>query len=164
MSKTVDTRIQEVTVYDDRALVTRRGIVQLSGNEHELVIAHLPVTLVSESVRVGGTGSAVQLLGVRTERIYTTEAIGHRVSELNQLISSVEDEKRLIQDELTLLNLQRNFIKTLNTQYLERLARFPNPEQMNLEEIRKLLDFVRTAVWRVFTSNRWAGKTTAKTR
>lgn len=142
MSKTVDTRIQEVTVYDDRALVTRRGIVQLSGNEHELVIAHLPVTLVSESVRVGGTGSAVQLLGVRTERIYTTEAIGHRVSELNQLISSVEDEKRLIQDELTLLNLQRNFIKTLNTQYLERLARFPNPEQMNLEEIRKLLDFV----------------------
>lgn len=142
MNKTVDTRIQEVTVYDDRALVTRRGIVQLTGNEHELVIAQLPVTLVSESVRIGGTGSYVRLLGVRTERIYTTDAIAHRVFELNQSISSVEDEKRLIQDELSLLNLQRNFIKTLSAQYLERLTRFPDPEQMNLAEVRKLLDFV----------------------
>lgn len=142
MNKTVDTRIQEVTVYDDRALVTRRGIVELTGEEHELVVVQLPVTLLSESVRATGTGVAVRLLGVRTERIYTTEAIAHQVSELNQSISSVESEKRSIQDELTLLNLQRNFIKTLNTQYLERLTKFPNSEQINLEEIKKLLDFV----------------------
>lgn len=142
MNKTVDTRIQEVTVYDDRALVKRRGIVQLTGEEKELVIAQLPTTLVSDSVRATGIGVAVKLLGVRTERIYTTEAIAHQVSELQQSIAQIEDEKRLIVDELSLLNLQRNFIKTLNTQYLERLTKFPNPEQMNLEEIKKLLDFV----------------------
>jgi uncharacterized protein (TIGR02231 family) len=142
MNKTVDTRIQEVTVYDDRALVKRRGIVQLTGEENELVIAQLPATLVSESVRATGMGVAVRLLGVRTELIYTTEAIADQVSELQQSIGKIEDEKRLIVDQLTLLNLQRNFIKTLNTQYLERLVKFPNPEQLNLEEIKRLLDFV----------------------
>jgi uncharacterized protein (TIGR02231 family) len=142
MNKTVDTRIQEVTVYDDRALVKRCGVIQLTGAENELVIAQLPTTLISESVRATGKGVAVRLLGVRTERIYTTEAIAHQVSELQQSIAQVEDEKRLIVDQLTLLNLQRNFIKTLNTQYLERLVKFPNPEQLNLEEIKKLLDFV----------------------
>ncbi|HEY9612154.1 DUF4140 domain-containing protein, partial [Allocoleopsis sp.] len=45
MNKTVDTRICEVTVYSNQALVTRRGVVQLTGDEHELVIAQLPVTL-----------------------------------------------------------------------------------------------------------------------
>src|SRR4028119_1067634 len=143
MNKTVDTHIREVTVYDDRALVTRQGVVQLTGEEHELVIAQLPVTLVSESVRASGTGTvAVQLLGVRTERTFTTEAIAHRVAELNREIGKVEEEKRHVQDQLALLNLQRNFIKSLNTQYLERLTRFPDPEQMNLEYIRELLDFV----------------------
>ena len=143
MNKTVDTHIREVTVYDDRALVTRQGVVQLTGEEHELVIAQLPVTLVSESVRASGTGTvAVQLLGVRTERTFTTEAIAHRVAELNREIGKVEEEKRHVQDQLALLNLQRNFIKSLNTQYLERLTRFPDPELMNLEQIRELLVFV----------------------
>ena len=31
--KTLDTSISEVTVYTDRALVTRRGTVALTGNE-----------------------------------------------------------------------------------------------------------------------------------
>lgn len=142
MKKTVDTRIQEVTVYDDRALVKRRGVIQLTGEEKELIVAQLPTTLINESVRATGIGVAVRLVGVRTERIYTTEAIAHQVSELQQSIAKIEDEKRLTVDQLTLLNLQRNFIKTLNTQYLERLVKFPNPEQLNLEEIKKLLDFV----------------------
>ena len=51
--KTLDTRICEVTVYTDRALVTRRGTVALTGNERELAIASLPATLETESVGYG---------------------------------------------------------------------------------------------------------------
>ncbi|HEY9665590.1 MAG TPA: DUF4140 domain-containing protein, partial [Coleofasciculaceae cyanobacterium] len=50
MNKTVDTRICEVTVYSDQALVTRRGTVQLTGEERELIVTPLPVTLQRESV------------------------------------------------------------------------------------------------------------------
>ena len=143
MNKTVDTRICEVTVYNDQALVTRRGVVHLTGEEHELVIASLPVTLLSESVRASGSGTvAVRLLGVRTERSYATEAIAQKVAQLNQEIGQVEDQKRHVQDLLTLLNLQRNFVKSLSTQYLERLTRLQEPEQLNLNQIRELLNFV----------------------
>jgi len=55
--KTVDTRICEVTVYTDRARVTRRGTVSLTGNETELAIASLPATLETESVRATGSGT-----------------------------------------------------------------------------------------------------------
>src|SRR5919199_2877327 len=143
MNKTVDTRISEVTVYSNQALVTRRGVVQLTGDEHELVIAQLPVTLLSESVRVrsrGGVG--VRLLGVRTERNCATEEVAQKVVQINREIGQIEEHKRQVQDGLTLLNLQRNFVKSLSNQYLERLTKFPDPEQMNLNQIRELMDFV----------------------
>jgi uncharacterized protein (TIGR02231 family) len=143
MNKTVDTRISEVTVYSDQALVTRRGVVQLTGEERELVIAQLPVALLSDSVRVSGNGTvAVRLLGVRTERTSSNEELADKVAQLTQDIGQLEEQKRSIQDHLTLLNLQRTFVKNLSTQYLERLTRVPAPEPMNLEQIKELLNFV----------------------
>lgn len=143
MNKTVDTRISEVTVYANQAQVTRRGVVQLTGEEHELVITQLPVTLLSESVRASGKGSvAVRLLGVRTERTYVKEAIAQETSQLNQEIGQLEEQRRYLQDQLTLLNLQRNFVKSLSTQYLERLTRSQTSQELNLKQLKELLDFV----------------------
>ncbi len=130
-------------MYDDQALVTRRGVVQLTGKEHELVISQLPVTLVSESVRASSSGTvAVRLLGVRTERTHATEPIAPEIAQLAQEIEQVEEQKRQAQDLLTQLNLQRNFVKGLSSQYLERLTKSQHPEPINLNTIKELLEFV----------------------
>ncbi len=143
MNKTVDARICEVTVYDDQALITRKGIVQLTGEEHELIIAQLPVTLISESVRASSSGTvAVRLLGVRTERTNVTEAIAPDITRLTQEIEQIEEQQRHAQDQLTQLTLQRNFVKGLITQYLERLTKSQHPEAINLNTIKELLEFV----------------------
>lgn len=143
MSKTIDTHICEVTVYNDQALVIRRGVVHLTGEERELVIDQLPITLLSESVRVSGTGTvAVRLLGVRTERVYETKPVVQEIAQLTQDIGQLEDQKRQLQDLLSLLNLQRTFVKNLSNQYLERLTRSQTPEPIDLNQIRELLDFV----------------------
>ncbi len=143
MNKTVETEICNVTVYDNQALVTRRGVVQLTGEERELVIANLPVTLLSESVQVSSTGDAGgRLVEVRTEPTTTREATHPKVSQLSEEIGQLEDQRRQGQDALTLLNLQRNFIKNLGNQYLERLTKSQNPEPLDLTQIGELLDFV----------------------
>lgn len=143
MNKTVDTRICEVTLYDEQALVTRRGVVELTGKEHELIVAQLPLTLVSESVRASSSGTvAVRLLGVRTERSNATKASEPEIAQLTQEIEQVEEQKRQAQDMLTRLNLQRNFVKALSGQYLERLTKSQHPEPINLNIIKELLEFV----------------------
>ncbi|HEY9601928.1 MAG TPA: mucoidy inhibitor MuiA family protein [Allocoleopsis sp.] len=143
MQNTVDTRICEVTVYADRALVTRRGIVQLTGEQQDVTIAPLPVTLLSESVRARSTGTVpVRLLGVRTQRWHTTPVSNLEVARLTQEIESLEERKRQGQDLLALLHLQRNFVKSLSNQYLERLTKFQNPEPLDLTQIRELMEFV----------------------
>lgn len=143
MQKTVDTRICEVTVYAERALVTRRGIVQLTGEQQDVTIAPLPATLLSESVRARSTGTVpVRLLGVRAQRLHTTQVSNSEIARLTQEIEFLEERKRQGQDSLTLFNLQRNFVKSLSNQYLERLTKFQNPEPINLTQIRELLEFV----------------------
>ena len=59
----VDAPIVAVTVYPDRARVTRRGTVRLPAGEHRVSVEPLPLGLAADSVRVGGHGPAT-VLGV----------------------------------------------------------------------------------------------------
>ena len=69
-SLNIDTQITAVTVYTDRALVTRQGIINLTGTERELILTSLPATIDAESVRVSGKGRvSVKLQGVRIATI-----------------------------------------------------------------------------------------------
>ena len=45
--------IKDVTVYSDRALITRRGTLQLEAGEHELRINNLP-QFIRDSLRAAG--------------------------------------------------------------------------------------------------------------
>ncbi|NET61988.1 MAG: mucoidy inhibitor MuiA family protein [Symploca sp. SIO2E6] len=142
MRKTVDTCICQVTVYEKQARITRRGVVQLTGKEQELVIGQLPVTLVEESIRVKSSRTTMGLLGVRTERTQSTKLENQELTKLTQKIGQLEEQKRQGQDLLTLLNLKRNFVKNLSSQYMERLTRTHNPEPLDLDKIKDLMAFV----------------------
>ncbi|MES1168991.1 MAG: DUF4140 domain-containing protein, partial [Oleiharenicola lentus] len=54
----VDSHISAVTVYQDRAVVTRTASTQLAGGTTELVFANLPQTLNEQSLQVTGKGTA----------------------------------------------------------------------------------------------------------
>ncbi|NER96342.1 MAG: mucoidy inhibitor MuiA family protein [Symploca sp. SIO1B1] len=142
MRKTVDTRICQVTVYEQQALITRRGVVQLTGEEQELVIAQLPVTLLEESIRLKSSKTNVGLLGVKIERTQDTKQDSQELTVLTQKIGQLDEKKRHSQDLITLLNLKRNFVKNLSSQYMERLTRSHNPEPLDLDKIKDLMSFV----------------------
>ena len=60
----LDAPIVAVTVYTDRARVTRAGTVSLEPGTHTILIAGLPAALDADSVRAGGRGAGMRLLGV----------------------------------------------------------------------------------------------------
>ncbi|MCL1464641.1 mucoidy inhibitor MuiA family protein [Argonema galeatum] len=142
-SKTLDTCISEVTVYSDRARVTRRCAVELNGAERQLIITGLPVILEPESVRVTGEGTvAVRLLAVRTDRIYATEPVAEKVAQLTQQIQEIEEQKRTIKDVLSSLQLQHKFIQELSEKSVDRFSRGLAQQQVGLNETSELLNFL----------------------
>ncbi|MDZ8104443.1 MAG: mucoidy inhibitor MuiA family protein [Nostoc sp. DedQUE12a] len=141
--KTVESEIVAVTVYADRALVTRRGVVSLTGIERELVITPVPVTLETESVRVSGTGTVgVRLQGVSSDRIYTTEPVAERVAHLTRQIQQLEAEKRHLQAQIDALALQSSFIEGLREKTEEPFSQSLSRKNLSLSETLDFLNFI----------------------
>ncbi|BAB72818.1 mucoidy inhibitor MuiA family protein [Anabaena sp. FACHB-709] len=140
---TVHSQIVAVTVYSDKALVTRKGKVSLSGTERELVINSLPVTLETDSVRVSGAGTVgVRLLGVNCDRIYTTEPVAERAAHLNRQIQQLETEKRHLQAQVDALSLQAKFIEGLREKTEEPFAQSLSRKNLSLSETLDFLNFL----------------------
>ncbi|MBD0262020.1 MAG: mucoidy inhibitor MuiA family protein [Tolypothrix sp. Co-bin9] len=141
-TKIVDTQIKAVTVYADKALVSRRGVVSLTGQERELVIAALPV-LETESVRVSGAGQvAVRLLGVSSDRLITTEPVAERVAQLTRQIKQIEAEKRHLQAQVDALALQSSFIAGLREKTEDPFAQSLARKNLSLSETLDFLNFL----------------------
>ncbi|CAA9360579.1 Aspartate ammonia-lyase [uncultured Microcoleus sp.] len=143
--KTLDTRICKVTVYTDRALVTRCGTVALTGNERELAIASIPATLETESVRATGAGTvAVRLLGVRSERVFSSEPVGDRTAELTQQIKELQTQRRGINDKITARKIQLKFVEGLSEKSVGFFSSSIAKQQVGLNETGELLNFLGT--------------------
>ncbi|MBW4568466.1 MAG: mucoidy inhibitor MuiA family protein [Tolypothrix carrinoi HA7290-LM1] len=141
-TKIVDTQIKAVTVYADKALVSRRGIVSLTGQERSLVITALPM-IETESVRVSGAGSvAVRLLGVSSDRIFTTEPVAERVAQLHRQIQQIEAEKRHLQAQVDALALQSSFIAGLREKTEDPFAQSLARKNLSLSETLDFLNFL----------------------
>ena len=145
MSISIETQITAVTVYTDRALVTRQGQIQLVGTERQLKISNLPTTLDPASVRVSGKGSvAVKLQGVTTDRQYTTEPVAERIAQLTAQLDRLGADKRRLQAQIDTTKLQANFIQGLREKTQESFSRSLARQQIGLADAQNFLDFIGT--------------------
>jgi uncharacterized protein (TIGR02231 family) len=139
----VASQITAVTVYTSQAVITRSAHVSLTGVEQDLILEHFPLALQPDSVRISGRGTmAVQLRGVRTERVYATEPIAEKVAQLTASIEQLEDQLRNLQDSLAALGLQQTFVQNFSEQSVDRIARSLARQQMGLPEIGEVVSFL----------------------
>lgn len=103
----VDSRISAVTVYQDRAVVTRSATVQLAGGTAELVFSNLPQALNEQSLQVSGKGTAqATILDVSAKQTYVDYTPDARVKELEDQLKGFGKQMRGLDDRSTLLNAQ----------------------------------------------------------
>jgi uncharacterized protein (TIGR02231 family) len=139
----IETNITTVTVYQDRALVVRKGQIQLTGEETELIIPDLPVTLDNNSVRVGGKGKTrVKILAVRTEAVFSTRPVNDDIARLEEEIETLEAQKRTFLDRIEAVVLQNQFIQTLSIKTAERFPLSLAKQETNLTQTEELINFL----------------------
>lgn len=120
----LDAPVGDVTVYPDRALVTRRGSVAIAeAGEHDIVLHGLPRTLVNESLRAAGRGSAdAQLLGVDLSDEYHAEAPEAETQRIQAEIDRLTRDLETLDQRIGLLDKQRGWLNTLGEQAARGLA------------------------------------------
>ncbi|MBN8215198.1 MAG: mucoidy inhibitor MuiA family protein [Spirochaetes bacterium] len=103
-TKTVESAVTAVTVFSDRAQITREAMLTLEPGTWSLQFEKIPTSLDPNSLQIAGTGSAVIVdLKYRTE--YTLEFNDQRVRALTARRQTNQD--RLDEAAIVLRNLER---------------------------------------------------------
>lgn len=133
----MDTTPVAVTIFSDRARVTRQGRQTLAVGAQKLEVTNLPLSLLPESVRATGRGTArAKLLGVTTRLENFSETPAERTRALEQQIQALEDADAEAQARLEVLHNEQKHLDTLAAQsemFARGLAlRNRSPEEQGL--------------------------------
>ncbi len=110
-------QIRAVTVYADRAVVTRTAPVQIAGSGIvEVLFEQLPAGLLDESLQVTGRGEAnAALLDVTPRTTYVDFTPNDRTKALEDEIRSLDRQDRELDDRANVLAQQRDYIVKIQT-------------------------------------------------
>jgi uncharacterized protein (TIGR02231 family) len=149
-SKNIQSKIEAVTVYLDRAMITRTVNVDLVKGEQEIVIDNLPTYIIDDSVRVMGQGIAkAKISGVKVKRIFLQEYRQKKIEELRSELEKLNDEKKQIEDKLSSLNTQKKFIESIKISSSDKISKELYIQKADTKNWNKVLDFIYKKLGRI---------------
>jgi uncharacterized protein (TIGR02231 family) len=144
--------ITAATVYLDRAVVTRTGVIELEPGEHELVLTDLPASLLDQSLIVSGRGTAratILDVGARTRWLDFTP--NERVRELEEQLKTLGRDMRLLDDRTGLLERQLALLQSISNTATKPPGEESNQPRVSVEEWERLMLFANGGFARIAT-------------
>ncbi len=127
-----ESRITVVTVFPDRAEVTREAEAALPAGESTVAITGLPASLFADTVRVRGAAEGrFQIGSVETRQVFAEAAVKEEERRLNREIEELGDQRRALKDRVAALRVQLDFITAIGREA---------PKTANEELVRGKLD------------------------
>ncbi len=140
---TASSRISRVTVYQDRALVTREAQVELLEGQNFILWEGLPSALVEESLRSGGSGqSAVSILSVEIKKMFTPEETNPRVNVIMAELEKLQGDVRQIQGRQSALGSQRMFVDSVRNFASVQVSKDLQTKSIPASELQGLSQFM----------------------
>ena len=139
----IQTQIGAVTVYTDRALVTRNGTANLQSGAQEIIVAGLPAQLQTDSLRASGRGQvAVKIIGVEARERTLARPNSATARETQLELERAQDASKSLYDAIERLDERAQTVRKLADESASRLAKSLSNQQSDFERAAQLLDWV----------------------
>ena len=140
---TAASRINAVTVYTDRAVVTRTATLDLTATGAiEVTFEKLPATLLDQSLQVSGRGTAqTTILDVTARAAYVDFTPNERVKAIEDELRALAKQRRVLDDRGTVLKSQEGSLSHLEVAATTAPTKDSAP-RLSIEESAKLLAFL----------------------
>jgi uncharacterized protein (TIGR02231 family) len=137
----VESRITAVTVYPDRAVVTRTASLDVSSaGPIEMIFENLPSSIVDQSLQVAGRGTAqATLLDVTAREAYLDATPDARVKSLQDELLGLQQQRHVLTDRSAVLDQQRDFVTTIKA--VSATPPTKDTPRPSVEDWTKLLTF-----------------------
>ena len=118
LAANVDSKITAVTVYTDRAVITRTAPAELKAGITELVFSQLPQALDERSLQVSGSGAArATILDVSARQAFVDFAAHPRVKELEEQLRDLQKQQRGLDDTGLVLASQNAALEKMESAF-----------------------------------------------
>ncbi len=143
--------IESVTIFKDRALVERRAKIELKKGEHKIIFEKLPLGIDSDSIQVNGSAHVV-LQDVKLKNVFLESSTDTKRKELEneserlkELISEIKNKVENLIGQKTFL---QNMAATASESQKKSIFVSMPPEKLmaNLDYYRKSLDKTDTQI------------------
>ena len=139
----IQTQITAVTVYPDRALVTRTGQIELPVGAGELLVSGLPTQLQTDSLRASGRGAvAVKIIGVEARERPLLKPNSATAREVKAEFEVAEDAGAALTAAVARLDQRAVTVKELAREAAHRFAKTLSQNGSNTGDATQLLDYV----------------------
>jgi len=143
-------RITAVTLYADRAQVTRSATLSLKPGSYLVAFENLPVLLQDDSVRVNGTGSAAATIaGLEIRRSFLEQSGEKRVQELDGEIRGLERQAKALDARKSGLSAQKAFLDSIRVAWSERISKELSIGKPTATELQEAAGFIGSGVTKV---------------
>lgn len=143
----LNTKISAVTVYADRAQVTRTVVVDLSSSGARYKIEKLPGWIDQESVRATLTpASAGRIIDVAVEKSFLVESSEEAVRKAEIAVRDIQDQLAVLADEERVINAEIVQLESIRAFSLEKLPRDMATRDIKVQTFGDTITFVSTSL------------------
>lgn len=140
--RALDTKITTVTVYADRAQVTRTAQVTLPAR---IAIAKLPGWIDEESVRVTlNPPDAGRIVDVNVEKRFLSESSEESVRKAEAAVREISDDMQAIDDEQRVLAAEITQLEAVRAFSLDKLPKDMATREVKVATFGETMDFLTT--------------------
>ena len=150
--KGVTSRITRVTVYSDRALVTREAAVSLTAEPTVIRFRKLPGWVDEGSVRAAAT--AGKIVDVTVERRFLARSTDDGFRKAEQKHKAMLQKLQALDDELTILNAQQQHVESIKVFSVEKLKDDGVKRDIQVDTYGQVVDFVSGALRKTASARR----------
>lgn len=135
-------KITSVTVFSDRAQITRSTTKYLSKGEHKILFDELPKGIEQNSIQANGKGNAVlRDVSFKTEQF--TQITDEKIKHLKNKLQSLQDKHTELNDNTMQANDVKQVVRDILTKLTSTTEETENVE-LNPEKWIKMVEFYRT--------------------
>jgi len=155
--KALDSKITEVTVYADRARVTREVTLDLPAKTDRFSFAKLPSWIDEGSVRVSlkaAEGAKGEVLDVQIRRTYLTAASDEEVRKAQDAVQEISDQVNELSDKQKVIDQRRKHLESIRVFSLDKLPKDAAAREVKVAEYVEFLAFLETSLTKLNADRR----------
>lgn len=142
-AKTLNTRVSEVTVYADRARVTRRSPLEPAEETRRFAVRGLPGWIDEGSVRAQIVPpSAGQVVDVEVRSTFLARADAEEVRKAEARVREIADEIASLDDERGVLDAQARQIDSIRAFSMEKLPKDAMTRDVKVSSYAEVVEFI----------------------